>query len=269
MGSLFRTAQGTSLKWRWNILMHFFIYFRERVLRFSFVSDFCLLFSFPAAACKDVPSWFPLPSLLWRWSRGWGCGSASRSHRHSRCCCNSAVDWSKGWVACLVRSHSWGPSCNSRCKEGRKTTFAVLCRLKNSFLYSLDQNSTRASLESLHKCHSCHSAEFFNNNTVMNRTVTNPYVFSGAKIENWQGNKCSFQTSEGALQAVGSKQQYYRLITMLLEDSFKVINMFLLSLFPHFGSSAFACRYNFICRVWLWGCSWNIWGLYRWEGLDM
>lgn len=145
----------------------------------------------------------------------------------------------------------------------------LLCRLKNSFLYSLDQNSARASLESLHKCHSCHSAEFFNNNTVMNRTVTNPYMFSGAKIENWQGNKCSFQTSEGALQAVGSKQQYYRLITMLLEDSFKVINMFLISLFPHFGSSGFACRYNFICRVWLWGCSWNIWGLYRWEGLDM
>lgn len=61
---------------------------------------------------------------------------------------------------------------------------SLLCRLKNSFLYSLEQNSARASLESLHKCHSCHSAEFFNNNTVMNRAVTNPYMFSGAKIEN-------------------------------------------------------------------------------------
>jgi len=48
---------------------------------------------------------------------------------------------------------------------------------------------------------------------------------------------------------MGSKQQYYRLIKMLLEDSFKLINMFLISAFPHFGTSGFTYRCNFICIV--------------------
>lgn len=50
---------------------------------------------------------------------------------------------------------------------------------------------------------------------------------------------------------MGSKEQYYQLIIMLLEDSFEVINMFLINKYSHFGSSGFTYRCNFIRGVWL------------------
>jgi len=107
-----------------------FYIFKKGPYIFPLGQIFTCFFSFSAAGCKDVQ--LLLPSLLGRWSRGWGCCSAGKLHTHSRSCCNSSVGYSLGGWPALPGVTPGGLPVTAAVNGARKTP-SLLCRLRNSF----------------------------------------------------------------------------------------------------------------------------------------